>query len=63
MFSYNKKMLLDLCHLAQAIHTNHLYNGTSGNYQFDLYQKHKDGLLFSSHMQSFYMSLGRTIQY
>ena len=39
MFSYNKKMLLDLCHLAQAIHPNHLYNGTSGNYQFDLYQK------------------------
>jgi hypothetical protein len=63
MFSYNKKMLLDLCQMAQATHPNHLYNGPDDTYQFDLYQKHKDGLLFSSHMYSFYMSLGRTIQY
>jgi hypothetical protein len=62
MFSYNKKMLLDLCHHAQMICPNHLYN-PPGDYQFDLYQKHKDGLLFSAHLYSFYMSLGRTIQY
>jgi len=63
MVSYYKKMLLDLCQLAQAIHPSHLYNGPGEHYQFDLYQKHKDGLLFSSHMHSFYVSLGRTIQY
>ena len=63
MFSYNKKMLLDLCYYAQMTHANHLYNGPDDTYQFDLYQKHKDGLLFSSHMYSFYVSLGRTIQY
>lgn len=63
MFSYNKKMLLDLCHLAQMMYPNHLHNGPGDDYQLDIYQKHKDGLLFASHMYSFYTSLGRTIQY